>query len=239
MKKLIRKLLLHLPINLNQNITYDRQAKAVLRKTTHQSSSCVDVGCHKGEILDLFLEYCPYGHHLGFEPIPHFYQNLQTKYGRRAQIKEICLSDKEGKVNFHLVKTNPAYSGILKRKYDRPNEEVEIIEVKTNTLDNSIEGFPHSIDFIKIDVEGAEYKVLKGAVATLQKHRPVVVFEFGLGAADVYGTSPEMMYNFFQKLNYKISLLELFLKNENSLSPDEFASEFQSGKNYYFVAWPE
>ena len=52
------------------------------------------------------------------------------------------------------------------------------------------------IHFMKIDVEGAELQVLRGAIQTILKYKPVIVFEHGLGAADHYGTKPEDIYDF-------------------------------------------
>ena len=48
---------------------------------------------------------------------------------------------------------------------------------------------------IKIDVEGAERQVIEGAIETLRRHAPIVVFEHGPGAQDEYQTSPEQVYD--------------------------------------------
>jgi hypothetical protein len=47
---------------------------------------------------------------------------------------------------------------------------------------------------IKIDVEGAEREVLEGAIRTITKHRPIVIFEHGRGASARYGTQPRHIY---------------------------------------------
>ncbi|MEZ4983026.1 MAG: FkbM family methyltransferase [Saprospiraceae bacterium] len=66
------------------------------------------------------------------------------------------------KTTFNYVVSNPAYSGLQKRRYDRPNEIDEKIEVETDLLDNVL-AEDTRIDFMKIDVEGGEFFVLKGA----------------------------------------------------------------------------
>lgn len=78
------------------------------------------------------------------------------------------MSDTSGKSSFQLVKNAPAYSGIKKRHYDISNPDIEEITVKLKTLDEII---PENeiIDFIKIDVEGAEFCVLKGGKNLLKK----------------------------------------------------------------------
>ena len=90
---------------------------------------------------------------------------------------------------FKFVESNPGYSGLKERKYDRPNEIVKDIVVKTDLLDEIIPS-GEKIDFIKIDVEGAELQVLKGGMELIRRNKPVIIFEHGLGAADCYNTKP-------------------------------------------------
>ncbi len=47
---------------------------------------------------------------------------------------------------------------------------------------------------IKIDVEGAEREVLEGAIETIVRYKPTVVFEHGKGAAPHYATGPRDVY---------------------------------------------
>ncbi|HHB78565.1 MAG TPA: hypothetical protein ENK85_04970 [Saprospiraceae bacterium] len=52
------------PIPLSKNHRYDIQTKAIIKKL-HADSNCIDVGCFKGEILDLMLQAAPKGQHFG------------------------------------------------------------------------------------------------------------------------------------------------------------------------------
>ena len=67
MKELIKKALKSLPFDFTLNQRYDRLTRKVIRKVCRPDSHCVDVGCHKGEILDLLLAAAPLGVHYGFE----------------------------------------------------------------------------------------------------------------------------------------------------------------------------
>jgi len=96
-------------------------------------------------------------------------------------------------VDFHNVVSKPAYSGLQKRTYPDPSELVEIIKVKSENLTMYLSLTVH---LIKVDVEGAELLVFKGAVQTLKTHKPYILFEHGRGAADHYGTTPNMMYEY-------------------------------------------
>ncbi len=67
------------------------------------------------------------------------------------------------------------------------------IPVRLEALDDALPpGYMPAL--IKIDVEGGEEAVLRGALRTLREHRPIVVFEHGLGSANAYGTEPSDVF---------------------------------------------
>lgn len=85
-KDTIRKTLNALHLDLTKNLKYDRLTKDVIAKSLKINSNAIDVGCHKGEILDLILKHAPSGKHYAFEPIPDFYNTLKLKYSSRCEI---------------------------------------------------------------------------------------------------------------------------------------------------------
>jgi FkbM family methyltransferase len=236
MKDLIRKILTFLNLDLTKNIEYDRLTKVILKKHLNKNSNCIDIGCHKGEILELMLSYAPQGTHFAFEPLPHLYQNLKTNFGEKVTLYPYALANENGKSTFQFVKNAPAYSGIKKREYAVENPDIEEIDVELKRLEEVI--LPSTnIDLIKIDLEGAEFAVLKGAEQLLMQQKPIIVFECGLGASDFYGTNPLEVYQYLvDKIGLNIHTLKSFLKQQSSLSSDDFISLYQNKKEYYFVA---
>lgn len=208
-----------------------------MRRMFKKNFSCIDVGCHKGEMLDIMLRLAPEGTHYGFEPIPMMYENLEKKYSdyKNVHIINAAASDHIGETTFQHVVTNPSYSGIKKRDYDRAYEEVQEITVQMQPIDRVIPT-DQKIDFIKIDVEGAELQVLQGAQALMKEYKPMVLFEHGLGAADHYNTTPEMIYDYFNACGMSISSLKSLLKGGTYFSREEFHTQFYDRLNYYFVA---
>jgi FkbM family methyltransferase len=234
----IKKIVKKLPIAFTKNQRYDAQTIRILRKICRPDSNCIDVGCHKGEMLDKILVFAPKGQHYCFEPLPDLFQGLlNSKYPPNCHIYDTALSYEKGETSFNYVITNPSYSGLLRRKYDRLDEEDTLISVQTDLLDHILAADIH-IDFIKIDVEGAEMLVLKGAEKTIKRCQPIVVFEHGLGASDVYGTSPKQVFDFFEKCGMKISLMKSWLDQQPPLSMQAFEEQFYQSKNYYFIAYP-
>ena len=82
--------------------------------------------------------------------------------------------------------------------------------------------------------------MLKGAVQMLRRCRPYVVFEHGLGAADCYGTRPESVFDLFTGCGLRLSLMNDWLASGGAQdAPREaFAEEFNSARNFYFMAHP-
>ena len=235
-KSLIKELLMFLHIDLTKNLQYDRLTKVIIKRIITKNSNCIDIGCHKGDILKLILSTAAQGNHYAFEPIPELYENLKVKFKDRVNIYPYALSDKDSETTFNIVKNDLAYSGIKKRKYAVKNPKIEEINVKLKLLDNIIPP-NEKIDFIKIDVEGAEFNVLKGAKEILKKNKPYVIFEFGIGASDYYDTNADEFYNFFvQNIGLKISQLNDFIKKRKPLSLEEFKKSYDNTTDYYFIA---
>lgn len=236
MKDFLKNIIKSLPIDFTQNQKYDRLTKLVIEKVCTPKSNCVDVGCHKGEVMDHMLEAAPKGHHFGFEPIPDLYASLVERYeDSPCDIFDIALSDKIGSTTFNYVISNPSYSGLQKRDYDRPEEEDTTIEVRMDKLDHIVQDT--KIDLIKIDVEGGELGVLKGATNILKRDKPVVVFEHGLGASDIYGTYPKQIFELFESCGMKVSLMDKWLKDDKPFNLKEFEKQFYQKINYYFIAY--
>ena len=232
----LKKWLKKIPFPITKNHAYDLQAKQVLRKTLTPTSNCIDVGCHEGEFIDLFLKYAPQGQHIGFEPLPDYFEVLQKKYPANCSFHQVALSNQTGESTFNYVISNPAYSGLQKRQYDKVGEKDTTIRVQMERLDHVL-STDRSIDFIKIDVEGGELQVLEGAKKTISTHQPIIIFEHGLGAADQYGTTPEMVFDLLTAYGMKVSLMKAWLKGNASFSKADFCEQFHRSLNYYFFAY--
>lgn len=228
---------------MDKNAQYDRELRIILERTLNPDSCCVDVGAHSGAFLDLFLQFAPRGRHYAFEPIPALCLSLTERHSGLSNviINNSALSEKTGKSTFKHVISNPGYSGLLQRRFDRPHEKVADIVVNVTTLDEVIPK-SENIHFVKIDVEGGEFGVLQGGIETLKRCLPFIAFEHGLGSADVYGTTPEMVFDLLtNQVGLEIFLMERWRCEPKlkALSRAQFADEFNSGRNFFFLAVPK
>ena len=236
LKDLIRKGMFYLGLDLTANQKMDRLTFQILREHLSEDSHAVDIGCHKGEVLDWILRFAPHGQHFAFEPIPQFFEKLKIRYaGKNCTFFPYALSDKSGETEFIYVPEAPAYSGLKERDYDGRKVNPQTIRVEMRRLDDLIPS-DLRIRLIKIDVEGAELGVLKGAEHLLRRCKPIVVFEFGKGASDRYGTTPVMVFDFLKGIGMNVFSLRGFAHGEKHLDLSDFEREFETGANYYFVA---
>ena len=76
-KDTLREVLIFLHLDLTKNLKYDRLTKKILKKYLKKEYNCIDIGCHKGEILELMMHFSPEGKHYAFEPIPYLCKELK------------------------------------------------------------------------------------------------------------------------------------------------------------------
>ena len=224
-KSIVKKVF---PLTINQR--YDKQTKRIMKIVLEDESTFIDVGSHKGEVLDEALKISKRGKHFAFEPIPDLFEKLHDKYGSHCEILNCGLSDQRSNLLFNML-SNPAYSGIRRRTY--PKNEIQTIQIQLDTLDN--QQLHDRVDLIKIDVEGAELEVLRGSKRIIEKFHPIIVFEHGLGLQITI--TPNLRHcQFFDSLQYQLFTLKGFIEDESPLSNNEFIEYYLTNKEYYFLA---
>jgi FkbM family methyltransferase len=237
-KDRIRKALQWMGLHVTTNLKYDFHTRNIIKAVLSDGGGiCIDVGCHKGEVFDDFIKYAPKHIHHGFEPIPYLFKNLVQRYQPPHHIYPFALGATNEETTFQHIKNAPAYSGLKPRKYDIADPDIEIIQVPIRKLDDIISK-EESIKLIKIDVEGAELGVLLGGAETIKRSRPTILFEFGLGASDMYGTQPEDIFTFFDRLNYKLYPLLQYHKGLQPLDLPNLKKWYLEQGEFFYVAKP-
>jgi len=132
-----------------------------------------------------------------FEPVPACAAFVREARLKRVRVHEVALSDRPGERTIHVPfvagRANAADATL-----EAPAKPCQAVTVRTATLDSF--GF-EDVDVVKIDVEGHELKVLRGAVETLERCRPNLIIEIeqrhlrdGLTMDDVFRVLEGMAY---------------------------------------------
>jgi FkbM family methyltransferase len=207
----------------------DGRIGQAMRRILRPWSNCVDVGAHIGGTISLILNLAPKGKHVAVEPLARKAAWLGKKFPE-VQVHQLALGDTAGKIKFCENLSRPGFSGFQgdPASGDRTRE----VLVDCARLDDIIPS-DRRIDFLKVDVEGAELLVLRGATSLLARDRPVVLFESGPGGAEKLGLSREQLFRFFVKQGYSVFLPKDYVNNGNPLE----LSAFDQSHRYPFKAF--
>lgn len=177
---------------LNGRAAYQGQKQEAAIALCKNFRAAVDVGGHVG--LWSFNLAHRFGHVHAFEPVAEhracFERNVADALPGEVTLYQFALGAYE---SFVRIKTEPTSSG--DSRVDGPGE------IPMRTLD-SFE--LQDVDLLKIDCEGTELFVLRGAEATLARCKPVVIVEQKPGHAQKYGLGEKDAIPFLQSLGYRL-----------------------------------
>jgi len=216
---------------------YDRQTRRFLRRILNPDSNCVDIGCYRGEILKSIIEAAPAGVHHAFEPVPWNCDYLRKRFAlNRIHFHQVAVSDAPGTATFEYVKDRPARSRLGNATGD--DIDATSLNVKVTTVDDTVGSQP--ISFLKIDVEGNELKVLRGARNLLLSSRPYVLVEFDRNSSDDPEYTAAEMWRFTEEVNYGLGTLAGYLSvsDDCCMNRQEFLSVYLHRKDFYFLLCP-
>lgn len=189
---------------------FEERVRRVYNEVLRDGDLAVDVGAHRGlHTLPMARAVAPGGRVWAFEPLPACRRELVAALGNEpgpvAATVSVCreaLSDFVGAADYVVAVDAPAYSGLRRRTYDVPTR-LETMRVDVTTLDD-VFGECDGLRFIKIDAEGGEYHILRGAHRCLRRYRPLICFEFGANAIAEYGVQSVAMATLLRRHGYRI-----------------------------------
>lgn len=160
---------------------YDGPEVRFLERFLGEATTVIDIGAHLGfYTLLMSSKVGSMGHVLAFEPSPREFRDLKMhiRINRRTNVQpeELALADRSGRMVLFVV--GPPWT--TRNSLRPPNiKGVQSIAASVVTLDEYLfEKGMQEVDLIKLDAEGAELKILGGAVGLLSRpRRPVILCE--------------------------------------------------------------
>lgn len=144
---------------------------ALLSELVRPDGAALDIGANHGVYAYALSRLTDTIH--CFEPLAECCRYIQGYRSTRIVVHNAALSDQAGELELHvpIIDGRTVYT---RASLDVPNGPFEPRRVPVRTLDSYELA---NIGFIKIDVEGVEAAVLRGAVQTLSKSHPVLLVE--------------------------------------------------------------
>ncbi len=155
-------------------------------------SICLDLGANVGMVTLALSILCPKGHIYAFEASAATAEALKhTAEANRLKnvtVEHTILGRENEEIRFFDIPGVSTSSFAISKESDKTvhvlaypytDKESNVTVARTKSVDQIVRelNIPR-IDFIKIDVEGAELDVLEGAKETLARFKPIVVMEF-------------------------------------------------------------
>jgi FkbM family methyltransferase len=192
---------------------YEAENFKFLTNSCKPGAVIIDIGAHIGLFSVIASQVTgKSGKVYAFEPAPSTYQLLQKTLsinhnGSVIETFQKAVGKETGKITF-FVSDGQADNGnsLVNYKEDRP---LNGIDVEVTSVDAFVQEKKISrLDFIKIDVEGAEYDTLRGTAETLQNLRPVCIVAIHPEPIKAKGDRLEDIYDFIISQRYRIMFNE-------------------------------
>jgi FkbM family methyltransferase len=160
--------------------TFEKEMCNCLRRSTKKDAVCYDIGANIGYHALVMAEAAENGQVYAFEPIPQvcdiLQKNIDINHKQNITIVQKVVAGVEGKIQLGLDTAIDQAA----LKFAIKNEThcmCMIVECDAITLDGFVVGGKAPPTLIKIDVEGAEVDVLRGARGIMAKYHPLIFCE--------------------------------------------------------------
>lgn len=174
----------------------------------------IDVGANVGYYtLNLSKKIGHNGKIISIEPDPQTFKilkkNCELNRLTNVELHNYAISDHDGLMNLFQSSTHSGQNSLI------PNDSCQSITVKTITLDNLIGENFTKIHWLKIDVEGSEFFVLKGSSRLLTKTQNVLI-EIHEEIMEKQNQKPEELIKILKNFGFKITTFNKYWDKENS-----------------------
>jgi len=199
-----------------------------------EGMTVMDVGANWG-LYSLLISRAvgPSGKVYAFEPVPEIFARLKEHIALNNATNvipvPIALSDEKGIMKMSV---KGGESSLFRRVSD------EFVEVQVERLDDFVEreGIER-VDAIKIDVEGAELKVIRGADKTIRRNKPILMVEVFPVTLQAAGTTPEELFETIVSYGYNAFVIRhgKTIPTDKVVEPWRYYRGLPHYDNYLFI----
>ena len=173
---------------LNKTHEEDFEALTILPRTSN--NLFLDIGANRGDAIHSILMRRPDARVVGFEPNTFLMEKIKKVYKNdpRVEVRNLGLGSKEGSFELYIPFYNNymfdglasfierrAHRALINRLYGFNPQRLEVKKLVCPVIQlDSLNLQPY---FMKIDVQGYEYEVLRGAEQTIREARPIMLIE--------------------------------------------------------------
>ncbi|MGB9188675.1 MAG: FkbM family methyltransferase [Methylovirgula sp.] len=204
--------------HLRQGQLWDKHLIPIIAESARQGAMAIDAGAHFGTVSAILSDYFDTVHSFEANRSTFKYLISNAAFRRKGKIipHNIALFDRKTELSLagpdDQECTLPE-ADTLEERFERLANSGSLKFSESGCAVNLIRALPldsfgfTDVGFIKIDCQGADGRVIKGAEATIASCKPIVVFEWEPYLAEEYGVSLDEVKELFGQLDYSVELL--------------------------------
>jgi FkbM family methyltransferase len=211
---------------------YELEDSEMLYKLVSDNDTIFDIGGNIGWYSNHLAKKLPGATIYSFEPIPETFaqlkRNAEMNHSGNIILNNFAFSDAVQTLKFYY---SPNITGASSSQNITENEGMVKLECPADTIDNFVaKNNVPKLDFIKCDVEGAEFFVYKGGAATIEKCKPIVFSEMLRKWSAKFGYHPNDIIDFFRQFGYNV-----YTSHGGKLVPFGTVTDDTMETNYFFL----
>lgn len=187
---------------------WEAESWQAIRRHLSAGAVFVDVGAHIGYYSLKAAPIVGSGRVIAIEPNPptvkELRDNIAASGATAIDVQPVACSDRESTIDLYAApRANTGQSSLSRANAAQEGAIAGVYRVRARPLDAIVaDEHVSRVDVIKIDVEGAEMLVLKGAAATLDRYHPAVIVEIIEKQLNQMGASGAQLREFLQAHGY-------------------------------------
>jgi FkbM family methyltransferase len=218
------------PVEILNFGSYEGAHASMLNALAEDGFTILDIGANVGYYTIRLAKQFPQASIFAFEPVPKTFENLQGNIElngiTNATAFNFGLSDRNEERVFYCARENSVSASAARLNLENNRRVVCRVE----RLDDFRKTHPLTVDFLKCDVEGAEYFVFQGAAETLRQDKPIIVTEMLRKWSAKFHYHPNDIIGFLGEMGYRC-----FTAQDRRLHPFARMDEGTVQTNFFFL----
>ena len=212
---------------------YEPFETELVKKTIKKGDIVLDIGANIGYYTLLFAKLVgPSGKVYAFEPDPINFallsKNVRVNGYTNVKLENKAVSDKTSKAKLYLSDSSAADHVIFDDNKDRRS-----IDIETTSLDDYFKDFDGRIDFLKMDIQGAEGGAVKGSINLFQSNISKIFTEYYPYGLSSFGVEPKEFLDLLINAGFKIYNMDDKKRKVEPITIKELLNKYSPEKGGY------
>ena len=222
---------------LSSSIHHEKTIVDLVKNEIKQGDVVIDIGAHIGYYTVLFAKLVgPNGKVFAFEASPTNFEilekNVKVNGYKNVTLNNKAVSDKDGKLTLYISGLTSTGNFLFKpENFVNSSKIKDTVEIDSVTLDEYFRDFEGEINFLKMDISGAEPRVIKGMSSILSKNNSLKIQqEWWPNAIRTHGFEPDSHLKLLTQMGYKIYEIDGANNKLNLVTTDDLMKKYPNPK---------